>query len=432
MSDSGKYIVKWARKNVVIFVVVLTVISYLMIFDARQNVISAHGHFVYSAVSDNDTYNNLTEVDKYQQGWLETNCIEEEDEDKIVLKNLTDEMKQVVNVQRKELFNEMAGYKYFDRTKANPLNDLIPEEGGKPVRSIVITTWRSGSTFIGGILNSHPATYHFSEPLTDFRTVQIRDEPYATPAIKALKNLLTCNYKILQHYLKRSKEYTWLFTHNTRVWKHCKDHQKICWEPEFLTAMCHLFPFQSMKVVHLRLRLVKHLLEDPDLNVRVLYLVRDPRGTMSSRFQAKWCMKSSDCGSHVGLCADLIDDYAAALRLNRDFPLRFKMVRYEDLSLKPFTVVPQLMKFLGLNFHSKVKTFLQEHTTKNNTNFYSTYRDSSVTALLWRRKLQYGKTKEIQKVCSVALDAWGYLPVNNASHQLAMNPLIQPFRLPLT
>lgn len=199
-----------------------------------------------------------------------------------------------------------------------------------------------------------------------------------------------------------------------------------------MTAMCRLFPFQSVKVVHLRLRSAKQLLQDPDLNVRIAYLVRDPRGTMSSRSRAKWCMKSSDCGSYAGLCADLIDDYAAALRLNRDYPSRFKIVRYEDLSMQPFTVVSQLMKFFGLSFHHEVKTYLEEHTTKNNSNYFGTYRDSSLTALMWRRKLPYARTKMIQEVCSVALDAWGYLPANNMSHQLTMNPLVQPFSLPDT
>lgn len=65
------------------------------------------------------------------------------------------------------------------------------------MRSVVITTWRSGSTFIGGVLDSHPATFHFSEPLTDFRTVQVRGEPLGTPAVRALQSLLTCNYRVL-------------------------------------------------------------------------------------------------------------------------------------------------------------------------------------------------------------------------------------------
>lgn len=100
--------------------------------------------------------------------------------------------------------------------------------------------------------------------------------------------------------------------------------------------------------------------------------------------------------------------------------------------MQPFTVVSQMMKFLGLHFHPKVKTFLEQHTTKNISNYFGTYRDSSVTALMWRSKLPYTKAKKIQDVCAVALGAWGYLPADNMSHQLTMNPLIEPFRLPDT
>ena len=46
---------------------------------------------------------------------------------------------------------------------------------------------------------------------------------------------------------------------------------------------CPLFPFQSIKTVRLRLNLTRALVEDPSLNVKVLLLVRDPRGTMQSR-----------------------------------------------------------------------------------------------------------------------------------------------------
>ena len=50
-----------------------------------------------------------------------------------------------------------------------------------------------------------------------------------------------------------------------------------------LIRFCPLFPFQSIKTVRLRLNLTKSLVEDPSLNVKVLLLVRDPRGTIQSR-----------------------------------------------------------------------------------------------------------------------------------------------------
>jgi hypothetical protein len=74
------------------------------------------------------------------------------------------------------------------------LEDLVPDMSGTPVRSLIITTWRSGSTFLGDVLNSHPGNYYHYEPLLDYEIVQIRGEPLATGAIKNLRNLLNCNY----------------------------------------------------------------------------------------------------------------------------------------------------------------------------------------------------------------------------------------------
>lgn len=65
MSDSNSYLISSrVRKYVVIFVVVFTVISYMMVFVARQSELSAHSQFFYSFVSENSTTNtnNITEV----------------------------------------------------------------------------------------------------------------------------------------------------------------------------------------------------------------------------------------------------------------------------------------------------------------------------------------------------------------------------------
>ena len=45
--------------------------------------------------------------------------------------------------------------------------------GGTPARAIIISTWRSGSTFMGDLLKSHPAAYYHYEPLGIF--------PYIVP-----------------------------------------------------------------------------------------------------------------------------------------------------------------------------------------------------------------------------------------------------------
>ena len=62
----------------------------------------------------------------------------------------------------------------------------------------ITTTWRSGSTFLGDILLSHPATFYHYEPLIHFYINQVRDgTPLASEAIKVIKSIFHCDYSDL-------------------------------------------------------------------------------------------------------------------------------------------------------------------------------------------------------------------------------------------
>lgn len=172
---------------------------------------------------------------------------------------------EVLAEQREFLDAELIGFPFPDKTA---LANYTMETGGQPIRSVVITTWRSGSTFLGDILNTLPGNYYHYEPLLDFDIVQVRDEPLASKAIRNLKHLLHCDYARMEQYLEFGEEHTYLFKHNTRLWRQCLDHPHLCWRPRFLSPFCKLFPWQSMKVVRLRLAIAARLLED-DRSVRL-------------------------------------------------------------------------------------------------------------------------------------------------------------------
>uniref|UniRef100_A0A1B6DXR3 Sulfotransferase domain-containing protein n=1 Tax=Clastoptera arizonana TaxID=38151 RepID=A0A1B6DXR3_9HEMI len=346
--------------------------------------------------------------------------------------NLTAEIEEAVAEQRFILSQEMVNYKFPGgkyNVSAKSLSDLVPELRGQPLRSIIITSWRSGSTFLGDVLNSHPGNYYHYEPLLDYDIIQIRGAPLSTAALQTIRDLLLCNYTYLDHYLEYGQDHNWLFTHNTRLWDRCLLHPHLCWIPQFLSQMCSLFPFQSMKVVRLRLRLVEQLLSDPSLNIRVIYLVRDPRGTMQSRRHRDWCPGQPDCWDPSRLCTDLTSDYSAALRFAEKFPNTFRAVRYEDLSLKPYKGVKNLLNFFGLDFHPSVKEFLDTHTKTNAGGVSSTFRNSKVAPFHWRQDLSFREVRSIQKVCRPAMAAWGYLVAFNSSHQRDFNPITSHFTL---
>lgn len=60
------------------------------------------------------------------------------------------------------------------------------------------------------------------------------------------------------------------------------------------------------------------------LGVRVLLLIRDPRGTLQSRKHRDWCPGRPDCDQPNLLCADMVSDYTAAIRLQKLYPDRFR------------------------------------------------------------------------------------------------------------
>ncbi|KAJ8927351.1 hypothetical protein NQ314_020199 [Rhamnusium bicolor] len=60
------------------------------------------------------------------------------------------------------------------------------------------------------------------------------------------------------------------------------------------------------------------------LNVKVVLLVRDPRGTLQSRKHRDWCPGEPDCDQPNNLCADMVSDYSAAIQLKKRYPDRFR------------------------------------------------------------------------------------------------------------
>lgn len=182
-----------------------------------------------------------------------------------VTQNATVTIDDVLNYQRQQIADEMQYYEYPNGRfgiEAKNLKEMTPETGGAPMRSVIISTWRSGSTFLGDILNSLPGNYYHYEPLLTYDIVQIRGPPNDVRAVKSLKKLLKCDYTNMQEYLEFGQTHNYLFTHNTRLWNQCHLFPNFCYQPKFLEPFCKLFPMQSMKIVRLRLKIAARLLED--------------------------------------------------------------------------------------------------------------------------------------------------------------------------
>ncbi|XP_011870858.1 PREDICTED: carbohydrate sulfotransferase 6-like isoform X2 [Vollenhovia emeryi] len=344
------------------------------------------------------------------------------------------EIQEVVDQQRRAIKREMENYEYPNGKygiNVSKLEDLVMEKGGRPMRNIILTSWRSGSTFLGDVVNAHPANFYHYEPLLDYGIVQIRESPLAEESLTRIISLLNCEYKELDRYLDYGKDYhPWVFNHNTHLWRQCQAHKRICWDQRFVSKFCRLFPFQSMKLVRLRLRIAENLLAEEGLGVRLILLIRDPRGVLQSRKHREWCPAKPDCSDPALLCADMVSDFSAAVELSRKYPRSFRVVRYEDLSVDPYKHVQELYDFYGLNFHANVKRFLDTHTKNDMGGVSSTFRNSKVAPFHWRADLDFEEVREIQKVCATAMRLWGYVMALNSTHQKDFDPITN-YRLQL-
>jgi hypothetical protein len=174
--------------------------------------------------------------------------------------NVTITIEGILNDQRKHIMEQMQNYpnKRFG-VDAKSLYKLTPETGGNPIRSVIISSWRSGSTFLGDIINAQPGSFYNFEPLFYFGTQKIRGQPNGRAAVETIKKLLTCNYTGINDFL-RSSRYHRKF--NKPLYAQCQLLPQLCYQPKFLASFCELFPMQSMKVVGLSMKLAANLLMD--------------------------------------------------------------------------------------------------------------------------------------------------------------------------
>ena len=296
------------------------------------------------------------------------------------------------------------------------VGEKIPAKNSRQV--LIATTWRSGSSFFGDLINHYPGAFYSFEPL-HFNSYT----PDAAQPLNLLKALFTCKFQgpNMAKYLKHAAKHQFLFlNHNHRVAKVCSHvlpAKSACFLPSLYQRACPLFPINVIKTVRLRVEETKKLLEDSDLpNLKVIVLVRDPRGVMNSRAAMDWCAKEQ-CADPKTVCEHLRRDVEAAYALHKEFPDRVRLVRYEDLSVLPFEVADEVLKFLGLPHEMRLDAYLETHTQakrsknkqgKPRVNPYGTFRESKHTAFAWKSKMKFDYVQEIQNVCQEPMKTLGY------------------------
>eukprot|EP00092_Neocalanus_flemingeri_P031675 GFUD01034402.1.p1 GENE.GFUD01034402.1~~GFUD01034402.1.p1 ORF type:complete len:474 (-),score=87.09 GFUD01034402.1:110-1531(-) len=326
-----------------------------------------------------------------------------------------------------------------------PVGEHIPTNSTRQI--IIATSWRSGSSFLGELLNQYPGTFYYFEPLHYYS--YIKDRKKVQTETNFFNSLLSCRFDtnnsgFLKHVMDGN--HSFLFKrHNIRLWNSCarfKPREKLCFSQDYLNLVCPLYPIRLIKTVRMRVRKTEELLRNSSVNLQVIVLVRDPRAVFNSRRSdriSSWCLQEH-CSDPRVSCEDLSSDIRAAVELQRTFPGRVRLVRYEDLSLSPERTVRRLLEFLNLPWHEAIGHYIDTHTSadikKQERNKetrkvtlvhdpYGTSRNSSAAVFAWRQSLDFQNVSQIQEVCREPMQELGYKIVSSKVQMLSQDRVIE-------
>ncbi|KAM4642648.1 carbohydrate sulfotransferase 6-like [Discoglossus pictus] len=322
----------------------------------------------------------------------------------------------------------------------------------KPVHLLILTSWRSGSSFLGQIFNHHRDVFYLFEPA---RVVWVKF-PYESanllhyPIRDLLCSLFHCDMSPLHTYLPRRGSHISDLPFWTESWALCSPPACSAWETENdydrptcfqhcgnaplekMADSCNAHSHVVLKVVRiLDLKVFLPLFEDPTLDFRVLHLVRDPRAVASSRshFDA---LRQEDFIVNGGQqqkinepsLTQVMDNICRAqVNINEvGTPLkkRYMVMRHEDLARDPLFYIKKIYDFAGLSLSMELESWVYNVTHRESpkqSGFMNFAGVSENIVQKWRETFNHSTVLTIQDKCRKAMEVFGYRPVRSMEEQ---------------
>ena len=197
---------------------------------------------------------------------------------------------------------------------------------------LIVSSYRSGSSFLGDLLNHYRGTFYSFEPLhyneNKIRKSKLSDAEKNKEYIDMIIQVFKCIPE--KGYFQHAHEKRYIFQHNFRLWNVCeniakstptKKNVRTCYSPDIYSKICQMLPIRLIKTVRLPVNETRELFLDPQLkqSLKIIVLIRDPRGVMHSRSSMEWCTRK-DCKDPFTVCKNLESDILAAYQLKQEFP----------------------------------------------------------------------------------------------------------------
>ncbi|XP_036608107.1 carbohydrate sulfotransferase 4-like isoform X2 [Trichosurus vulpecula] len=331
-------------------------------------------------------------------------------------------------------------------------------EKSSPVHVLVLSSWRSGSSFVGQLFSQHPDVFYLMEPAWHvWTTLSSGSAGQLQMAVRDLiRSVFLCDMSVFDAYIaqglmKQSSLFMWetsralcsppachLFNREAII--HSADCKILCSRQPFnmVEEACKSYSHVVLKEVRFfNLKTLQPLLTDPSLNLHIIHLIRDPRAVFRSRQNTEKSL-TQDSHTVVGnqwirikseyrpyylmeaICQSQLEIYKAAQLLPDSLQERYLLIRYEDLVQDPLTQTSKLYEFAGLRFLPQLQIWVHNITQGKGMGehaFQTNSRNAQNVSQAWRWSLPHDKVVQVQKVCKDYMNLMGYLPVLSEKDQ---------------
>lgn len=315
--------------------------------------------------------------------------------------------------------------------------DVQPTMPAKRRRSLLIYgADRSGTTFTTKMFAADPQLMTVYEPLWITQRwnkedpTQIRN--WKRNVLDLLKGILSCKYAQSPAGIKflsfTTKQWSGAFVNNAfKSSAFCPNgtcHINLAANPSYADKVCLTkYKHSVTKIGEPRTpdKLISSFLpmlftENPDTDIRVIQLIRDPRASMNSRIKLGWMVDfhhSSFPYNVRKVCSDL----AKNIRFGRDlgqWQEKYLEVHYRDLAGKPLETTETIYKFAGFEMPESIRDWVirntspsKEEVRKEQKKIFSSVRNSTANIDKWQKDSPIGRTRIIEEHCKEALDLLG-------------------------
>jgi hypothetical protein len=325
----------------------------------------------------------------------------------IGFQNRLNEYNQNRNNQYNNKYNNWYSNRIYPKKNNISIKSTVP-------RVLILTYFRSGSSFMGDLLQQNPNSFYLFEPFRYMSNGIRMHSNRSEEAINIINNMFRCKFKNLKKYIQWMTHDLNILIENNYLWSVCGS-SRVCFNKVIVENICNRSLLQIMKMTRIHMRYLENLLPKlNDLNFHVIYLVRDPRGIIISRSKLDWGSDLEENLNISNLCAEMKEDLNYFRKFETLYPQKFTLIRFEDLSNDPFSNVKLLYSRIGIPFTEKIESFINGNTNINSSDIrnedpYSTSRNSSKIAYEWMNSLNRTFNIKAQDICGDILKEFKYI-----------------------